>query len=188
MSDTRRGVERGTEAAPSTGRTSFDIRASIDGMRRRSGEAERRPSSDIQRGLAELKIREDEKISKHEKKVKRTGKGGVDDLKAELVYTEHLDSLVDLSKKNPESNIDPNDPENSGGLSSEAAKKRLELNGLNRLTPPKGTSLWIVFGKNFTGFFPLLMEAAGVLCLIAFFISLGQSLSAKYVILYALTF
>ncbi|KAL0490061.1 sodium/potassium-transporting ATPase subunit alpha [Acrasis kona] len=185
LADTRRGVERGVESISTPPRRSFDIRFSIEKPRPSIEEGIRsRPSTDIQRGLAELTIRENNKIEKHENQKKKKKTGGMEDLKSELVLTEHLESILELSKKHTESNIDPNDVESSKGLSSTAAHQRYQLNGPNRLKPPKETSQFIVFFRNFTNFFALLMEGAAVLCLIAFFISLGQSLNAKTEIIY----
>lgn len=75
-----------------------------------------------------------------------------------------------MAKKFPKSRINPKDPEKSEGLSDEDAKQILQVNGKNKLTPPKKTH-WIVrFIKQFLGFFSLLLLAGSVLCFIAWLI------------------
>jgi len=56
----------------------------------------------------------------------------------------------------------------STGLSSSAAKKKLEQLGPNTLTPPKRTPKWLKFIHELTGFFSLLLWGGAVLCFIGF--------------------
>lgn len=56
------------------------------------------------------------------------------------------------------------------GLSDSEATSRLLANGRNQLTPKKQTHPAIKFLLQFVAFFPLLLELAGVLCLIAYFL------------------
>ncbi len=74
----------------------------------------------------------------------------------------------------PESNINVERPEQSLGLSPQDATRLLEKCGRNRLTPPKSNPLWKQFIKQFLDFGTVLMEIAALLCLISFFVELGQ--------------
>lgn len=54
----------------------------------------------------------------------------------------------------------------SQGLTEEQAEAHLREFGLNQLQPRKGLPVWARFLKQFIGFFPILLESAGVLALI----------------------
>ena len=62
-------------------------------------------------------------------------------------HKEDFDDLYQRLQTNPET-----------GLSLEQVKKNLHEFGLNKLTPPPSTPIWIKFLKELTGFFSLLVS------------------------------
>jgi sodium/potassium-transporting ATPase subunit alpha len=54
------------------------------------------------------------------------------------------------------------------GLTDAEAEVRIEQYGYNELTPPPTTPWWIQFIGHLTGFFSLLLWAAGILCFVAY--------------------
>eukprot|EP00753_Platysulcus_tardus_P000313 PLAT10305.1.p2 GENE.PLAT10305.1~~PLAT10305.1.p2 ORF type:complete len:1254 (+),score=546.52 PLAT10305.1:2369-6130(+) len=54
------------------------------------------------------------------------------------------------------------------GLSSDAAKRRIEVEGENMLTPPKQVPEWLKFLGHMTGFFSLLLWSGGILCFVGY--------------------
>jgi sodium/potassium-transporting ATPase subunit alpha len=84
-----------------------------------------------------------------------------------LDLKEHLWSLEELGTHYSTS-FDANSPEESKGLSSEEARKRLQDNGPNRLTPPKTTPLWIQYLKQYENPLTSLLMLAGLLSLILY--------------------
>ena len=48
--------------------------------------------------------------------------------------------------------------------------EKLEQDGLNRLTPPKTTPLWVKFLEEMFGLFPCMLWVGGILCFIAFWL------------------
>ena len=54
------------------------------------------------------------------------------------------------------------------GLTPEAAKRVLERDGPNELTPPKTTPEWVKFCKQLFGGFSLLLWIGAVLCFVAY--------------------
>eukprot|EP01041_Mallomonas_annulata_P008015 gene8015-16413_t len=84
-------------------------------------------------------------------------------------YVEHMMLLRDLSSTFHTS-INLNNLSKSEGLSSERAKLQLETDGLNILTPPARTPLWLVFLLQFTNMFMVLLLIAAILSIITFII------------------
>lgn len=82
-------------------------------------------------------------------------------------FVEHTQTLEQLAE-NFNTAIDTKKPQKSAGLTESEARSRLAKFGLNQLTPKKQTHPAIKFFLQFVAFFPLLLELAGVLCLIAY--------------------
>ncbi|KAG7344599.1 P-type HAD superfamily ATPase [Nitzschia inconspicua] len=82
-------------------------------------------------------------------------------------FIESYSSLRDISTLHQQSNINLQDLEKCGGLSSEEVLKRLMIHGKNILTPPPQKPEWKRFLEQFTNLFLLLLVASGVLSLIA---------------------
>ncbi|KAF0699415.1 Aste57867_10023 [Aphanomyces stellatus] len=97
---------------------------------------------------------------RHRIAARKKGKGGKevskDDAKRELNMTEHKKSLAELCADLTTSA--------SLGMSTGDAEARREVEGLNKLTPPKQTPEIIKLFRELTGFFSLLLWAAGILC------------------------
>lgn len=68
-------------------------------------------------------------------------------------------------------NIDPQDVNNSRGLTTERAIYMLKEFGPNVLTPPERIPLWLLFLLQFNNFFMLLLIGAGILSIIAWLLS-----------------
>eukprot|EP01115_Flamella_aegyptia_P001611 TRINITY_DN1266_c0_g1_i2.p1 TRINITY_DN1266_c0_g1~~TRINITY_DN1266_c0_g1_i2.p1 ORF type:complete len:907 (-),score=328.67 TRINITY_DN1266_c0_g1_i2:612-3332(-) len=127
-------------------------------------------SLDIPRLYQETKQREQLKINKKHKKKDRKSKrksGKGKDAKEDILLTEHTWDIKELAGKF-ETDINFEETKASLGLSVEEAQKRLERDGPNVLTPAKVTPMWIKFLQQFIQFFPLLLEAGGILCIIAY--------------------
>ncbi|XP_071176809.1 sodium/potassium-transporting ATPase subunit alpha-like isoform X2 [Mytilus edulis] len=101
------------------------------------------------------------------KKSKKTKKKeNLDELKQELEMDEHKIPLPELYER---LGSDPN-----SGLTIEDAKRILERDGPNALTPPPTTPEWVKFCKQlFTGF-SLLLWIGAILCFIAYSIQASQ--------------
>merc|ERR1719431_2188000 len=84
----------------------------------------------------------------------------MDDLKQELEMDAHTISFDELYSRYS------TDPDN--GITDGEAKKRLERDGYNELTPPKTTPEWIKFCKNLFGGFSTLLWVGAILCFIAY--------------------
>jgi len=74
--------------------------------------------------------------------------------------TEHTDSIEKVCESY---GVKP-----SEGLSDAEAKKRLERDGYNELTPPKTTPEWVKFCRNLFGGFSTLLWVGAILCFIAY--------------------
>ena len=106
---------------------------------------------------------EDEKKKKSKKQKK---KENLDELKQELEMDEHKVPIEELYER---LGTDPNN-----GLSVEEARRILERDGPNSLTPPPTTPEWVKFCKQmFTGF-SLLLWIGAILCFIAYSIQASQ--------------
>lgn len=84
-------------------------------------------------------------------------------------FSEHLLTTQQMADLHPLSGINVQAPNASNGLTTEEAKRRLEKDGRNALTPPKEVSNWVLFFRQFTNMFWILLIAAGVLSLVTFF-------------------
>jgi sodium/potassium-transporting ATPase subunit alpha len=89
--------------------------------------------------------------------------------------TEHALSIDELAKKY-EVNL-------KTGLSSEEAARRLERDGLNQLTPPPVTPLWLKFVMHLFGGFAILLWVGAILCFIVYGINAdGENLTLGIVL------
>ncbi len=73
------------------------------------------------------------------------------------VYDEAYLTLHELALEHPDSNIKPDDPSKSLGLTADDVKKRQLLYGLNKLTPPKQTPAFLLFLHQFLDIFMILL-------------------------------
>jgi magnesium-transporting ATPase (P-type) len=85
-------------------------------------------------------------------------------------FTEHQLTLAAFAAQFGTSRVDERDPWLSRGLTSDEAAEALARDGGNALSPPKSQSDWMLFLRQFTNWFMLLLLAAGVLGLVAFFL------------------
>jgi sodium/potassium-transporting ATPase subunit alpha len=85
-------------------------------------------------------------------------------------FTEHQLTLAAFAAQFGTSRVDERDPWLSRGLTSDEAAEALARDGGNALSPPKSQSDWLLFLRQFTNWFMLLLIAAGVLGLVAFFL------------------
>lgn len=76
--------------------------------------------------------------------------------------------LADIAMLNRHSNINLLDVEKSGGLSSDEASTRLQLNGRNVLTPTPKMPAWKRFLLQFTNMFMVLLNTCSLLSVVAF--------------------
>jgi sodium/potassium-transporting ATPase subunit alpha len=90
---------------------------------------------------------------------KNNEKSGID-LAKDVKITEHLMSLSELSEK-LKTNLE-------NGLSEEEAAFRLKRDGLNAFTPPKQTPAWLLFLREMTGGFALLLWFASIASFISY--------------------
>ena len=104
--------------------------------------------------------------SSQEPPVKQVGrrrkapKTDLQDLKRELEMDDHLIPIEELLTR-LHTNL-------STGLTSTAAKKRLQEDGPNALTPPPTTSEWVKFMKQLFGGFQILLWGGAILCFFAY--------------------
>jgi sodium/potassium-transporting ATPase subunit alpha len=89
---------------------------------------------------------------------------------ADIRFTEHKLTLVEFAREFATSRVDARDAWLTRGLTDEEAVSARAQHGSNVLTPPKVQSSWLLFAKQFTNWFMVLLNAAGVLGLIAFLI------------------
>lgn len=90
----------------------------------------------------------------------KKGEKDLDDLKQELELDEHkvpIEELFQRHQTNPDT-----------GLTMAEARRRLERDGPNALTPPKQIPEWVKFCKNLFGGFSLLLWIGAILCFIAY--------------------
>ncbi|XP_045105773.1 sodium/potassium-transporting ATPase subunit alpha-like isoform X1 [Portunus trituberculatus] len=107
-------------------------------------------------------VKGDPKSKKKNVKGKRKGEKekDMDNLKQELELDEHKVPIEELFQRlsvNPDT-----------GLTQAEARRRLERDGPNALTPPKQTPEWVKFCKNLFGGFSLLLWIGAILCFIAY--------------------
>jgi sodium/potassium-transporting ATPase subunit alpha len=94
------------------------------------------------------------------KRKKANSKEGMDDLKKELELDEHQISVDELCTRLGTSA--------TAGMTSAAAAARLEVDGLNQLTPPRETPEWVKFMIELFGGFSALLWTGSILCFIAY--------------------
>lgn len=102
--------------------------------------------------------------SKGGKKVSKKEK--LDDLKKELVMDEHKIPLEELAARYG-TNMEQ-------GLKEDQVLKQREIDGLNRLTPPKETPEWIKLLMQLFGGFATLLWIGSILCFIAYGVQKDQ--------------
>nr|XP_032832154.1 potassium-transporting ATPase alpha chain 2-like [Petromyzon marinus] len=90
----------------------------------------------------------------------------MDGLKQELDMDDHKLTQGELEKKHQ--------TDLKKGLAVAVAAERLEHNGPNSLTPPKGTPEWLKFMRQMMGGFSLLLWAGAILCWMAYGIQYSQ--------------
>lgn len=86
----------------------------------------------------------------------------MNELKQELELDDHK---IDISEFYKRHEVNP-----KTGLSSAEAKRRLERDGPNELTPPPTTPEWIKFCQQLFGGFSTLLWIGSILCFIAYFL------------------
>jgi sodium/potassium-transporting ATPase subunit alpha len=94
--------------------------------------------------------------------VDNEAKNNNDDLKRNVHVTAHKETLEELTSPS-RLNVNPHT-----GLDDTEAKQRLVTHGMNMLTPPKQTPVWIKFLKELSGFFSLLLWGGALLCFIGY--------------------
>jgi len=92
----------------------------------------------------------------------KTKKKDMNELKQELELDDHKLDIEAFYKKH--------DTNPKTGLSSAEAKRRLERDGYNELTPPPTTPEWIKFCQQLFGGFSTLLWIGSILCFIAYFL------------------
>ncbi|OQS04799.1 sodium/potassium-transporting ATPase subunit alpha [Thraustotheca clavata] len=110
----------------------------------------RRSSAEIVAVTTELRHRQSAR-----KKGKK-GKSDMDDAKRELDMDEHKKSIAELCADLTTSV--------AGGMNTSDADTRREIDGPNKLTPPRQTPEIVKLIREMTGFFALLLWAGGILC------------------------
>eukprot|EP01012_Entosiphon_sulcatum_P052110 TRINITY_DN715_c0_g1_i1.p1 TRINITY_DN715_c0_g1~~TRINITY_DN715_c0_g1_i1.p1 ORF type:complete len:1400 (-),score=202.88 TRINITY_DN715_c0_g1_i1:49-4227(-) len=103
------------------------------------------------------------------------GAHGAED--GEHAYGPCMMSTEELVAAFSESRINASDPRQSLGLSAEAAARLLEEYGPNSLTEKKQLPQWVKFLMLFGGGFQLFLQAAGVICFIAYGIDKNKDVS-----------
>ncbi|CAL1279857.1 unnamed protein product [Larinioides sclopetarius] len=95
-----------------------------------------------------------------QKMAKKKGKMDLEELKQEVNMDEHKISLQELLSR-LSTNMER-------GLSMDQARKILERDGPNALTPPQKTPEWVKFCKQLFGGFAILLWVGAILCFIAY--------------------
>ncbi|RHZ30085.1 hypothetical protein DYB31_001509, partial [Aphanomyces astaci] len=99
---------------------------------------------------------------RHRQAMRKKGKSkaGKDDDKRELEMDEHQKSIAELCADLTTSA--------TLGMTNADADARREVDGVNRLTPPRQTPEIVKVFRELTGFFSLLLWAAGILCMVCY--------------------
>ncbi|KAJ9442106.1 Sodium/potassium-transporting ATPase subunit alpha [Diplonema papillatum] len=120
-------------------------------------------------GAAKAHLADDVKYEQSNQEVSDLHNFTVDAVFAGPVYPLEADRgrHIDLAEGNP-NYINMSDVGNSAGLTQETREDLSRIFGPNQLTPPAEDPEWLKFGKQFTGFFSLLLLAGGVLCMVAY--------------------
>eukprot|EP01119_Soliformovum_irregulare_P005914 TRINITY_DN1765_c0_g1_i1.p1 TRINITY_DN1765_c0_g1~~TRINITY_DN1765_c0_g1_i1.p1 ORF type:complete len:1070 (+),score=303.07 TRINITY_DN1765_c0_g1_i1:145-3354(+) len=147
--------------------------------------ASERRSLEVPRIYTEIKQKEQIMINEEhrEKKIEQQQEKKVGKVKGKKPSKDAKESPIDQSKKHIIvehqftleqicdqflTSIDDDDPIKSFGITNEEAATRLLEDGPNALTSRKRVPMWLKFLKQFVGFFPLLLEGAGILCFIGY--------------------
>jgi len=120
--------------------------------------AENAPNSAMIAAVSKTKAEMEKAIA-----MRKAGKAEEDEnaeKNAQVDMTEHMMEIKDVLKKF--------DTDLKEGITEDEAKKRIEIYGLNQLTPPPTRHICLKFLDHQTGFFSLLLWGASVLCFIAF--------------------
>jgi len=127
-----------------------------------------RKSMDLQRGFAQMRMRTD--VGRIKRVARSSSKKKAN--KEEVVMDEHMKTLDELKEYYGDSGINLKDLDDCRGLSDDTAEALLKRHGLNAMTPPAKTPLWVKFLGQFTGFFSLLLEGGAALCLVAWLLNI----------------
>lgn len=126
-----------------------------------SGAPPRMSSAEIVAVTTELRHRQ---AARRRGKKADGGKGGkgkdTDDAKRELVMEEHKMSITELAADLG--------TDMANGMNTDEVDRRLEAEGLNRLSPPKQTPEIVKYVRELTGLFSLLLWLGGALCIILY--------------------
>eukprot|EP01012_Entosiphon_sulcatum_P017244 TRINITY_DN2203_c0_g1_i1.p1 TRINITY_DN2203_c0_g1~~TRINITY_DN2203_c0_g1_i1.p1 ORF type:complete len:1204 (-),score=215.20 TRINITY_DN2203_c0_g1_i1:63-3647(-) len=95
----------------------------------------------------------------------------------EHMYKPCLLTLEELAQQYPESRINPGAIRSSQGLSTASAEEILARVGPNTLTEKKQTPGWVKFLLLFLGGFQLFLQAAGIICFIAYAVDTSHDIS-----------
>ena len=82
-------------------------------------------------------------------------------------YSEHLLEISQVAEVY-KTHLDLSDVKNSRGLTAAAAKKTLEEQGPNVLTPPPRTPGWLLFLIQFTNLFMVLLQVVAILSFVLY--------------------
>ncbi|KAJ0397615.1 hypothetical protein P43SY_003499 [Pythium insidiosum] len=122
--------------------------------------APRLSSAEIVAVTTELRHRQ---AARRRKKEDKSGKGGdQDDAKRELVMEEHKQSITEV--------LADLGSDLEAGMRIDEVDRRLEAEGLNRLSPPKQTPEIIKYIRELTTLFSLLLWLGGALCIILYIV------------------
>lgn len=109
-------------------------------------------------------------------------------VKKDYDVDDHLVELQELVERY-QSRINITDPRSSEGLDMAFARRRLELDGPNSLKPPKQLPWFVKFALQFTNFFMVLLEGAGILCFVAYSLDSATKINLYLgIILFAIVF
>lgn len=115
----------------------------------------------------ELEVEEEKKAVGNNAEGENTQKTAKSATSKEYQADEHSLELHEIAKRY-QTELNYDNLRKSKGLTTEEATRRLERDGPNRLTPPKKTPEIIKFLKFFIGGFMILLEAAAILCFVAY--------------------
>jgi len=101
-----------------------------------------------------------------DRQISQAKANGNEDEEKDIDITEHL-LTVEQSLEKWESDM-------RAGLNNGQVEAKRAIYGMNELTPPPTKPWWVVFLSHLTGFFSLLLWAAGILCFFAFAIDGSQ--------------
>lgn len=109
-------------------------------------------------------------------------------VKRDYDVDDHMVELQELIERY-QTKINITDPRSSEGLDVAFARRRREIDGPNALKPPKQRPWYVKFLLQFTNFFMILLEGAGVLCFVAYSLDSSNKINLYLgVILFAIVF